>query len=94
MVVTDALDGIINSQLHFHYDVGNDVLYLRRIDRKERECFGEETSDGILFRDSETDEPVGWTAFNWWKLLDGGPLPDSLSMLTRHIETWTRSHPI
>lgn len=94
MVVADALEGLIDSHLQFHYDFGNDVLYVRRADRKERESLSEETPDGLLLRDAETDEPVGWTAVNWWKLLDIGPMPDSLGELTRHIESWVRSHPV
>jgi hypothetical protein len=88
------LEGLIDSQLHFHYDIGNDVLYIRRVDRKGRESFGEDTADAILFRDAETDEPVGWTAVNWWKLSFGVPLPDSLAELTNHIGTWAHKHPI
>jgi hypothetical protein len=94
MVITDALEGIIDSRLLFHYDIGNDVLYLRRADHRDRESFSEETPDGLLLRDEETDEPVGWTAVNWWKLLDTGSLPDSLGEITRHIESWALARSI
>ena len=94
MVVTDTLGGLIDSRLHFHYDVGNDVLYLRRVDRRDRESYGDETADGLLLRDMETDEPVGWTVVNWWKHLGRGPLPDSLSDLNQQIEAWAQARPV
>lgn len=91
MVITDSLEGLIDTKLFFHYDMGNDVLYLRLADHRDRESFGEETPDGIILRDGETDEPVGWTTLNWWKRSSVGILPDSMSELMSHIEAWART---
>lgn len=93
MVVTDTLEGLIDGRLFFHYDMGNDVLYLRRADHRERECFGEETQRGIMFKDAETDEVVGWTALDWWKECGEGPLPDSLTVLSDRIDSWAKGMP-
>ena len=35
MVITDALEGVIDSRLVFHYDLNDDVLFLRQADRRE-----------------------------------------------------------
>ena len=78
-------------RLFFHYDMGNDVLYLRRVDHRDRECFGEETDDGVILRDGETDEVVGWTALDWWKQSGRGALPDSMAEVSRHVEAWART---
>ena len=91
MVITDTLEGLIDARLSFHYDMGNDVLYLRRADHRDRESFGEETEDGVVLRDGETDDVVGWTAIDWWKQSGQGPLPDSISELSRQIEAWART---
>ena len=91
MVITDTLEGLIDARLSFHYDMGNDILYLRRADHRDRECFGEEDEDGVILRDGETDEVVGRTAIDWWKRSGKGPLPDSMSELSRQIEAWART---
>jgi len=91
MVIADTLEGLIDSRIFFHYDMGNDVLYLRLADSRDRESFGDETPDGVILRDGETDEPVGWTALDWWKRTGLGALPDSMSELSSHIEAWARA---
>ena len=91
MVVTDVIEGVVDETLWFHYDITNDVLYLRLASHRERSTVGEETPDGfILLRDAETDEPAGLTVVNWWKRFGKGELPDSLSELERLIEPWAR----
>ena len=94
MVVTDALEGVINKTLWFHYDIGNDVLYLRRNDRRDAQAVGEDTPDGmILLRDAETDDTVGLTVVNWWRRFGRGELPDSISELAGHIEPFGQKMP-
>jgi len=89
MVVTDCLEGVANGVLWFHYDMSNDVLYLRLLAHREAETVSEETPDGLLLlRRSDTDDPVGLTVVNWWKRFGKGTLPDSISELQRHIEPW------
>ena len=89
MVTVDTLEGVINNSLWYHYDVGNDVLYLRLASRRSGEALGDETDDGlILLRDALTNDPVGLTIVSWWKRFGHGPLPDSISEIQRQIEPW------
>lgn len=89
MVTLDTLEGTVNGVLWYHYDVGNDVLYLRLASRRNSEALGDETDDGlILLRDAKTDEPVGLTVVNWWKRFGEGPLPDSIREFQRQVEPW------
>lgn len=95
MAIVDTLAGSIGSGLLFHYDLGNDVLDFARADAQDCETFGEETPDGlILHRHAETDEVVKWTSISWWKRFGDGPLPDSMSGLSRSIEVWARTLPV
>lgn len=87
MVAIDTLEGLINHSLWYHYDVTDDVLYLRLNARRDAEAVGEETDDGfILLRDAETDEAIGLTVVNWWRRFGHGTLPDSISEIHRLIE--------
>jgi hypothetical protein len=91
MVVTDTLEGVVDGSLWFHYDLANDVLYVRAASHRDAACTGEETTDGmILLRDARTDQPVGLTIVNWWKRFGQGDLPDSILELQRQIEPWAR----
>ncbi len=90
MAVAESLEGSLGP-LWFHYDLRNDVLYLRRIDRREDEAYGEETPDGIILLRAITDEtPVGVTVVNWWKRFGQGGLPDSMSEVIARIEPWAQ----
>ena len=89
MVITDTLEGTIDSTLWYHYDVTSDVLYLRLVSERQTQTVGEETDEGfILLRREQDDQPVGLTVVNWWKRFGQGPLPDSLKQLERCIEPW------
>ena len=48
MVTLDTLEGIINKRFWYHYDVGNDVLYVRFEAKRQTPTFGEETDDGFV----------------------------------------------
>lgn len=92
MVVTDTLAGVIDARLTFHYDMGNDVLYLRKFEHQGTPSFAEETDEGfLLLRHAETDEPIGLTVDAWWRRSGDGPLPDSMSDLASRIEVWSRT---
>jgi len=87
MVKTDAIEGIVNDTLRFHYDIFADVLYLRRIDAEDILTYGDLTEDGdLLLRDQKTDKPVGLTIVSWWKRFGRGDLPDSISEIQTRIE--------
>jgi hypothetical protein len=95
MVVTDTIAGVIDARLSFHYDMVNDVLYLRKSEHQGSPSIAEETDDGLLLLlHAETDEPIGLTVDAWWKRVGDGPLPDSMSELARRIEAWSQTRAV
>jgi len=83
----DTIEGTIPGELWFHYDVGNDVLYIRLESKRKAATFGEETDDGlILLRDKKSRKPVGITVVNWWNRFGKGTLPDSISEIQKKIK--------
>ena len=91
MVTVGAIEGIVDDVLAYHYDVVNDVLYLRLDRHRETPTHAEETADGfLLLRRQDNNEVVGMTVVNWWKRFGKGALPDSLREIQRHIEPWAK----
>ena len=91
MGTVDTLEGVLDQVLWYHYDVGNDVLYLRLVSKRMADAYGEETDDGfILLKEVQTHAPIGLTIVSWWKRFGQGAFPDSLSEIQRHIEPWAR----
>ncbi|MFH1417157.1 MAG: DUF2283 domain-containing protein [Planctomycetota bacterium] len=91
MVVTDTLEGTADAALWYHYDIANDVLYLRLSNERQTATLSEETHDGFLLLRRESDgQPVGLTVVNWWKRFGQGDLPDSIKELERCIEPWAK----
>jgi hypothetical protein len=91
MVKTDTLEGTVDQVLWYHYDLDNDVLYLRLAAQREVPTYAEETPEGLLLlRRQDNDEAVGLTIVNWWKRFGKGSLPDSIRKLEQSIEPWAR----
>ena len=89
-VRTDVIEGVINDAVWFHYDLADDVLYLRLAAHRETPTLGEETPDGyILLRRERDDLAIGLTIVSWWKRFGQGQLPDSLRQLANKIEPFT-----
>jgi hypothetical protein len=89
MVRLEALEGVIDDVLWYHYDVASDVLYLRFTIARQIKAVGEETDDGfILLRNPKTNKPVGLTVVNWWKRFGRGQVPDSIRELQKQLEPW------
>src|SRR5438132_752638 len=66
MATAESLEGSLGS-LWFHYDLRNDVLYVRVLSRRDDEVSGEENDGGlIILRSLADDSVVGMTAVNWW----------------------------
>lgn len=90
-IVTDTVEGVINGTLSYHYDIVNDVLYLRLLSERDTPTVAEETADGfLLLRRESDDSPVGLTIVSWWKRFGQGDPPDSIKELERHVEPWAR----
>jgi hypothetical protein len=63
--IIETIEGFINDSHWYHYDIGNDVLYLRLRAKLDTTAIGDETEDGlILLRDEKTDQAVGLTVVN------------------------------
>jgi hypothetical protein len=91
MVTADAIEGIVDEQFRFHYDLQTDVLYIRRLSAEGLPTVGELNDEGdILLHDERTDFAVGITVVSWWKRFGRGALPDSITEISRHIEPLAR----
>ncbi len=91
MVKVDVIEGIVDGVLWCHYDVSNDVLYLRFVGERETPTFAEETPDGhIINRRQDNGTVVGLTVVSWWKRFGTGKLPDSIRQLEHAIEPWAK----
>ncbi len=87
MVKVDAIEGTSDNALWYHYDVSNDVLYLRFASERDTPTIAEEDNGGMIVLRRESDDAViGLTVVNWWKNFGRGKLPDSLQELERAIE--------
>lgn len=91
MVKVDTIEGLVDGVLWCHYDIANDVLYLRLLKHRQTPAYSEETDDGfLLVRREDNDEVIGLTVVSWWKRFGTGELPDSIHELERAIEPWAR----
>ncbi len=87
MVKTDAIEGIVDDILRFHYDLAADVLYLRLLSAEDKATYADITAHGdLLLREEGTDRPVGLTVISWWKRFGQGNFPDSIEEIQKHIE--------
>lgn len=90
MVTIDAIEGTVGKAMWFHYDVENDVLYLRLAKYRDAEVVGEETPDGLfLMKTIDGNKSAGLEIVNWWKRFGTGKLPDSMHGIADKIEPWT-----
>ncbi|MEX2387920.1 MAG: DUF2283 domain-containing protein [Phycisphaeraceae bacterium] len=89
-VRTDALEGVVDDRVWFHYDLTADVLYLRLASERDTPALGEETEEGFILLRAESDERiVGMTVVNWWSRFGTGDRPDSLRQLESTLAPWT-----
>ena len=91
MVKVDTIEGTVDDVLWYHYDLANDVLYLRLAAHRDAPTYAEESDDGfLLVRREDDDDLVGITVVNWWKRFGKGDLPDSIRELELAIEPWAK----
>lgn len=91
MVALQSIEGTINGACWYHYDIPDDVLYVRLSSKMNVETYAEETEDGfLLVRDQRSNRTVGVTVVSWWKRFGKGAIPDSLKKLQRMIEPWAK----
>lgn len=90
MATAESIEGAAGT-FWFHYDISNDVLYLRLITAREEESHGEEDESGfILLRAVSDDRLIGMTVVDWWKRFGSGSLPDSVREIVARIEPWAK----
>ncbi len=88
-IVTETLEGSIDQAIWYHYDVANDVLYLRLHSARDTPTVAEETDDGLLLLRQESDDRiVGLTVVSWWKRFGSGRRTDSIREIEQRIEGW------
>lgn len=91
MVATDTIEGTIDNSFWFHYDLANDILYLRMADCSDVQTYADEQEDGsLLLHNLEDDTVVGLTIVDWWKTYGNGDIPDSLRRLEEEIEPFAQ----
>lgn len=91
MAKVDTIEGITDGVLWCHYDISNDVLYLRRVDHRPAPACSEENEGGFLVVGrQDNDQVVGMTVGSWWKRFGDGELPDSTHELEKAIEPWAQ----
>ena len=88
MAIADTVEGTLrDGRLWFHYDLGNDVLYIRQADARNQATYGDEQDDGtLLLRLLADDSPVGLTVVNWWARYGTEPPSDSLRQIAAAVE--------
>jgi hypothetical protein len=95
MVAVDTVEGFIDDSLWFHYDVGNDVLYVVVASERQTPTVVEETPEGLIVeRRQGAEDIVGITVISWWKRFGSGPLPDSLKALQTSIAETAKQMPL
>ena len=91
MVTLDTIEGTVNGAVSWHYDVGADVLYLRRVGTLDVPTLGEESDDGLIeLLNESTGTLVGLTIVGWWKRFGKGNFPDSIREVEASIEPWAQ----
>jgi hypothetical protein len=72
----DTIEGTIDAHLWYHYDMDNDVLYLRLASQRDVEAFGEETPDGFILLRNADNDVAGMTVVDYWRRFGEGRLQD------------------
>ena len=90
MVKVDTIEGAVDGVLWCHYDLTEDVLYLRLVDERNTRTLAEETPDGLILERREDGKVVGITIVSWWKRFGNGNIPDSIHALELAIEPWAK----
>lgn len=90
MATVESIEGAAGP-FWFHYDLSNDVLYLRLASARDIDSYGEENDSGfIVLRSMSDDRAVGMTVVNWWKRFGAGSVPDSVREIAERVEPWAQ----
>lgn len=72
----DTIEGTSDKGIWYHYDLDNDVLYLRLASQRDVEAYGEETPDGFILLRRADNSIVGMTVVDYWRRFGVGALGD------------------
>ncbi len=91
----DTIEGILPDSVWFHYDFGNDVLFLCPSELRNQERFGEETAEGFTAFETADGLFAGLTIVNYWRRFgQGTPTELSLTDLQEQMRGWLEQHPM
>lgn len=79
----DTIEGTVGEEVWYHYDLDNDVLYLRIASQRDTEALGEEATDGVILLRADNNAAVGMTIVNYWRRFGQGAVQD-VSLNTLH----------
>ncbi|HLK56274.1 MAG TPA: hypothetical protein VKU00_06905 [Chthonomonadaceae bacterium] len=92
-ICIDTIEGVVDDTLFFHFDLSNDVLYIRRNSTRNQTVYGEETTEGFTLLRTEDDEVAGLTIVNYWQRFGAGEVQKvTLQDLQQRVEQWTQVH--
>ncbi len=75
-MAVETVEGVWHGALFYHYDVRNDVLYLRLNSRRDDVVYGEEDANGDhVLRALTDDQVVGMTVVGYWRQYGTAGLP-------------------
>ncbi len=84
-MVLNTLEGTVGTDVWFHYDLANDVLYLSLSGERETPSYSEETTGaGMEVRRIDDDELIGMTIVGWGKRR-GLPMPCDISQIAKAL---------
>jgi hypothetical protein len=93
VIEIDTLQGILGDSIWFHFDLSNDVLYLRDKATRKDPAFGEENSEGFTVLHTNNGEFAGMTIVNYWRRFGSGDLRRaSIHTVKERVAVWAENH--
>ena len=94
-VEIDTLQGSLGDSIWFHFDLNNDVLYLRDQATRNERVFGEENPEGFTVLRTDDGKLAGMTVVNYWGRFGSGNLGSArIHTVKERVAEWAKSHPM
>ena len=92
-IEVDTLQGVLGSNVWFHLDLDNDVLYLREHDTRREPAFGEESPEGFTILYTDSGRVAGMTVVNYWHRFGRGDVTrSSIQSVKDQLSAWAQRH--
>lgn len=92
-VEIDTLQGILGDSIWFHFDLNNDVLYLRDPSTRNEPVFGEENADGFTVLRTDDGKYAGMTIVGYWGRFGRGDISRaSIHTVKQRVAAWISTH--